>query len=370
MPAGTLLVSDFNQWDLAVSPQNPSVIDFGEQKVTEAIMERERIHSAQLVQVTSALGFWTTEYQLAFGGYDRGQGYEVGELGRAKPSKGGAGYFCGLPLREWQYGWQGSYRFFKQASVRLVGRNAYRMLNADAAYVMARVLDAVFNPVNYEHTDDITREGVIFPSAKLQVKALVNADGLELPPGPNGERFDAATHTHYAAEAGFTAPNLSATVATVRHHTPDSRPVMWINPAQSTAIAAFSSNFVPLSIAGLIQPDSGTRVAQTLDVGNPGNRLIGWYDNIPVFEVPQIPANYILVYESNTDVKVVGIRYSDVFGGRNLQPLVQDEVHPLRATTFSRYIGMGVWNRTGAAVLQINKGDGVYAAPTFADLAA
>lgn len=371
MPAGSYLASDFNQWDLAVTPQNPSVLDYGEQKIAEQILAREQAHSRQLVEVTSAVGFWTTESTLPFGGYDRGQGYEVGELGRAKPSKGGVGYYCGLPLREWQYSWQGSYRFFRQASAALVSRNASRMLEADASYVMARILDALFNPVNYNHVDDITRDGVRLPTVPLAVKGLANADGLELPAGPHGQRFNAGTHTHYAAEVGFTAAAVAATIATVREHERNSRPEVWINTLQATAISAMTPNFQALFYANVTPAENAARVlSPAIDPGNPGDRLIGYFDNCPVYEKPQMPNNYVLVVETNTDMKPVGIRYSEVLGGRSLSPYAEDEVRPLRAQTFNRYIGCGVWNRVGAAVLQVNKGDTTYVAPTFPDLAA
>lgn len=367
MPGGSYDISDFNRWDLANTPVNPSLLDTGDERINQVIRSRADAHSRQLQEVTSLLGFWTTESQLPFGGYSKTAGYEVDEVGRAKPTKGGVGYFCGLPLRRWMYDTQWTYDYMQQATQADLARDILGMEDADDTYVMSRILDAIFNPVNYTYVDQIDRSNVRMPIVPMRVKALANADGLELPPGPNGERFDPSTHTHYDYDTSVTASKVSAGVKTVREHNRDSVVQIWINSAEEVAFNALPiGNFKPLPYAGVLQATTrDVLTSPTLNSRNISDRMIGKYDDAEVWVKYQIPANYGLIVDINAPTKVVGIRYHDKFGGRNLVPVVEDRNFPFIAKGYRRVIGAGVWNRTAAAVINFNQNGGAYVAPTF-----
>ncbi len=58
------------------------------------------------------------------------------------------------------------------------------------------------------------------------------------------------------------------------------------------------------------------------------------------------------------------MRSRDGFG--SLQLVYEDESHPLRAKSYEREFGIGVWTRTGAAVLFVDAGSaGAYVSPTL-----
>ena len=90
-------------------------------------------------------------------------------------------------------------------------------------------------------------------------KRLVNADSQPIPNGPNGEVFDAATHTHYDW-LNSTAPTEAALLAAINdvvEHGHGGQVRLNINQAAETAVRGMAS-FVA-SFAGSLNPASTTR---------------------------------------------------------------------------------------------------------------
>lgn len=363
---GTHFLADINQWDLTVSANNPLIgtTPAAIEAANEVFTERLGKHNAQLATLFRSLAFWTDRDTLAFGGSDRTRMSKVDEPGRAKPSKAGNAYTIGLPLEKFQYGWQGTYDFFRDATVRHVAKNQLLMMDADATELSNGIMRALFRATNYDFTDELTSNDLPV-TYTLKVKALANGDGLPLPPGPNGEVFNAGTHTHYTATTDYTAAGLLALIATVREHTLNSVPEVWI-PAGLETLTRALTGFYRYEVPRLVVAENTTRiVSPTLDMGNVGDRAIGEFDGCVVWVKPQMPSGYVLCYETNTAMKPVAIRYNPK-RGLGLYDWAEDDVPPLRAKTFERQFGCGIWNRVGAAIWKPNNGDTTYVAPTFA----
>src|SRR5690606_11592257 len=98
---------------------------------------------------------------------------------------------------------------------------------------------AIYTPTNSTFFDELTA-----PQAELAVKAFLNADSSGIPEGPNGESFDASTHTHYSAEAALTAAGLKASIATVIEHGHGGQLVTAIAASNEATVRALSG-FVP-----------------------------------------------------------------------------------------------------------------------------
>jgi hypothetical protein len=361
---GTYLVSDLNQFDQAISSTNPSVYESGVEEVNRYFEERFEAHNRLSAEVVGLIATWTDKTSLGFGGYDKTRMTKTSEDGRAKPSKVGVGYQVGLPLEMYQHTWQMSWHYSKLASIGRLRKATTAMLDADVTNLMNVAMNALFRGTNFSFTEEFTDANAPY-SYSSTVMALANADGRPLPPGPSGEPFDAATHTHYAAETGFTNGGVLAVLNNVREHFRDSRPVIWIAKAQETGMRGLTG-FEAYPTIRVVGADNTDRILNpNLDPGNISDRAIGEFDGVPVWVKPQMPTGYILVVETNTTQKPVALRYDSRLGGIGLIPVMEDDSFPLFAKTFSRHVGGGCWNRVAAAVLKVNNADTTYVAPIF-----
>jgi hypothetical protein len=77
-----------------------------------------------------------------------------------------------------------------------------------------------------------------------------------------------------------------------------------------------------------------------------------------------VPSGYLLAIAEDIGMSALAMRVRDGFG--QLQLIYEDESHPLRARSYEREFGVGVWTRSSAAVLMIDTGNGdAYVAPTL-----
>jgi len=353
MAYGTL--SSFDT--LATSQQ--SVAEFGEDRAFEAIEAQRLAHNEIVMEQMAELVERTTDRQRRYGGGDAMSMDEVDEFGTADAQKVTAGVTVGFPLRLFQVTVQWTRKFMQNSTAAELAAQFTAAQDAHYKRITREIKRAIFTPTNSTFTDRLV-DGV-----SLALKAFVNADGAAIPPGPNGETFNGATHTHYLARAGgsLAASDVVSAVETVVEHHAAGGVRLYINRAQEAAIRAMTANFTAYVDARIV-PGSGTTVARgALSQLNLYDRAIGIFDSAEVWVKPWIPANYIFVWVAGAPKPLVFRERTP--GGGGLQIAADDEAHPLRARVLEAEFGVGVWNRTNGSALY--GGDTTYAAPTITD---
>jgi hypothetical protein len=238
--------------------------------------------------------------------------------------------------------------------------NVIAMMDADVQRRMLELKRALFTPTNYTFNDYLVDRLSQIP---LQVRALLNADGLGIPAGPNGETFDGATHTHYLGTAAFAAADLQAALETVLEHYATGTAIIAIHRAQEIAVKAFAG-FVGMVPARIV----GATTANQYVAGNPldtvqlYNRQLGEFNGAEVWVKPWAISGYVTVYMTGQP-KPLCMRTRNP-GSGGLVVVAEDERHPLYARTYEAEYGLGAWSRTAAAILDVNHA--TYTAPAIA----
>jgi hypothetical protein len=223
--------------------------------------------------------------------------------------------------------------------------------------IVREIKKALFIPTN--NTAYVDR---LIDNITLALRALVNADGQPIPMGPNGESWDPATHTHYLGTAALVAANITNLLETVREHYATGSQYLYINRAQEAAVRAMTSNFTAY-IDARLTPGSGiTTAGGSLDQANLYNRAIGLFDGAEVWVKPWTPAAYMVTWLDTVPPLVMRERQT---GSGALVIAAEDEAYPLRARTLEAEFGIGVWNRTAAAVLKTD--NATYSPPVITD---
>ena len=267
----------------------------------------------------------------------------------------------GWPLRAYQVALQWTRLFFEEKTLAEFTKQFDAITTGDVKRLEREIKRAFFRPTNYTFVD----KRVDYVS--LPVKALVNADGAPIPRDQFGNSFDGSTHTRFLGTGSLADANVQALVDTVIEHGTNGQVVIYCNRAQEASIRVMAS-FDPYP-PELIRPGGGS----TADVAIGGteryfeldDRPIGVWDGaIVVWTKPWVPANYILCLALDSPGgKPLRFRTKRGAGKGDLRLMANDEQYPLRANLFQREYGIGVWNRTSAAVLYT--ANATYAAPTL-----
>lgn len=341
---------------LASSQQ--TIAQFGEDNAFAAIEVALAAHNVIQRDLVDGLVEFTTDRLRRYGGNSDMELTEVDEYGRVDAQKISAGSNVGFPLRLYQGSLQWTRKYMQNATAAELASAVTAMMAADTRTVNRELKRALFRPTNDTAYTDIHVDNVA-----LTLRALVNADSEPLPLGPNGESFNAATHTHYLGTASLVAADISALILTVVEHYNVGTPRLFINSASETAVRAMTSNFYPYTTALLVNNTNGIVAPGTADTRNLGDRAIGvWSPYDAVVEVkPWVPANYMFAYVDGAPAPLVWRTRQP--GSGNFELVAENELYPLRAQTREREFGIGVWNRTNGAALLTN--NATYSMPTI-----
>lgn len=354
---GTLSVLD----TLAASQQ--SIADYGEDRAFAEIEAARAAYNRITTEMLGQLVERTDDRQRRYGSNDAMAMEELDEFGRPQAQKVAAGSTVGFPLRHYGIALQWTRTFFLVARASELAAQTTAAMAADLAAIQREIKRAIFYPTNVTFVDTLVDQ------VSLAVKRLVNADSAAIPLGPNGETFDATTHTHYNYSAGvaLAAADMNALIEDVIEHHGSGTAVVYINRAQETAVRGLAG-FTPLLPARLVPANSAIAATGALDDDqNLNDRLIGYYNAGGVYaEVqvkPWIPSGYLFAWVRGSNVPLV-MRTRP--GGGDLVLAFEDERYPLRARAWERDFGVGVWTRTNGAVLYIDTGSAAaYVAPTI-----
>lgn len=354
MAFGTLSISDL------LAARSTSVADFGEDRTFDAIDALLAAHNVITSEMLSELVDTTTDRQRRVGGIDTMRMERVDELGRVDAQKVSTADTVGFPLDLYAIALQWNRKYMQTHTPAELAAQVQAATTADTRNLQLLVKQAIFTPTNTTgYIDRLVDSVQIAP-----IKALQNADSAPIMPGPNGEEYNGATHTHYLANATLTAAFVDSVVNTTAEHFASGEAKLYINQAQEVAIRGFKATgeFIELLPMNVIAGANAVYANGSLNVMNVGNRPIGlWRGKAEIWVKPWIPANYLFAWVMGQPKPIVMRERTAGSGAFTLD--YEDESYPLRARQIGRECGFGVWNRTNGAVGYI--GGGSYVTPTF-----
>lgn len=333
-----------------------SVIAFGEDRAWDSISAALDAHNAQFREMLGTLVERTTDARRSYGTADTKTMDEMDQWGQPDAQKISAAVTVDFPLRNYGNSLQWNRQWMVSNTVAQLAAEVAAIMDADVSNLIKQVKRAVYTPTNSTFIDKLG----VPANVSLAVKAFANNDGSGYPVGPNGEVF-ATSHTHYLANATLTAAALTSAVTAVQEHYNSGTPVIVINSADEAAVRALTG-FVAYVDPRLTLNANANQPFTRVNFANTYNREIGLFGAAVVRIKPWGIANYAFVYiEGQAPPLAMRVPQVETLGDLNL--LYEDERMPLRARTYGRQMGVGVWQRVGGAVLQFN--NGTYSAPTI-----
>ena len=353
MAFGTLLTLD-----TMASMNNTTVPQIGEDNVFDALNASLAAHNDLLTEKLASLVVDTTDRLKRYGGVDSMNMETVDEGGSPDAQKISAGATVGFPLRLYGIALQWTRKYLQNATVAEIAAQTIAARDAHIRAADREIKRAIFGSANFTFVD------VLIDGVSLAVKRLLNADSAPIPQDPNGNSFNAATHTHYLATAALVVADLVSLVETVTEHFGNGEARVYINRAQEAAVRALAG-FVPYTDARIVSADNVTRALGSLNANLLYNRAIGIFTSggvtAEIWVKPWPPASYMFSYIAGAEKPLRRRTRAAGSGGLVLQ--AADEAHPLRAQSFDAEFGIGVFERRNGAVLYT--GGGAYVVPTI-----
>lgn len=355
MPTGTHTVADLQ------SVTTQTAVDYGLEEIADILRDDLAAYNAVVDEMVMDLAEMSPDRERIYGASADGEMLESDEYDRGVSVKAGAGSNVGFPLRKFvkDVGWTRDYML--QSTPAQIANTVLAIQSMHTRAIRRDLQRAIFGSTNYTIRDRFQA-----PQIDLAVKRLVNADSASIPNGPNGETFNAATHTHYDFLDGAspTAAALTALIEDVIEHGHGGRVLININRAAETATRALTG-FVPYSDPRVTQPNTAATTMTALDNSRIDNRAIGIFGAAEVWVRSWVPAGYVFAYDAGSGQKPLIYRQHPVATIRGLRIVAQLDDYPLYAQVMDSYFGFGVWTRTNGAVLYYAGGAVAYVDPTF-----
>jgi hypothetical protein len=322
-----------------------SAARFGLDNIAVILANDLRVHNELMQQNLTDFCQVSGDRQRIYGSSDNIIMYSVDEYGRVPTQRPAIGTTVGFPLKSfqvalgWTRKWLETHTPADMASAQQAAQKAHRKK------VRGEIQRAFFLTANYAWPD------FLVDNITLNVKRLVNADGAPIPEGPNGEVFNAATHTHYLAVAGgVTATFATSVINTVVEHGWGGEMRVYISAADEAAwraLAGFAPYLDPRLTAGISQNQP---LGKRLDITRLDNRAIGLFGAAEIWVKPWIIPTYFFAFDATTDAKpaIVRTRNGDMTAD-GLAIAAELDAYPLHAQYMETEFGVGVWNRTNGA---------------------
>jgi hypothetical protein len=339
--AGSLTIDDL------LTVQHQSAADFGIDTIQEVLEADINAHNQIVTELVMGMAEVTTDRQRIYGASQDGEMIETDETGRAPTQPVTHGDSVGFPLRQFQYslGWNST--FFRLSTPQDMAKAVLGAQKAHLKQVETQIKYALFRAANYTYKD------FLVDRINLSVKRLVNADSMVIPEGPNGEVYDASTHSHYNANATLTDAAGLALIDDVVEHGHGNKLVVCISKTDEAAFRALTS-FTPYVDSRLITDTANTYGRATLDQTRIDNRAIGVYGAAELWVKPWVPANYAACWDMSDTNKPLAYRQRDSTSMQGLAIVAENSSFPLHSQMMQVEFGVGVWTRTNGAILQFN----------------
>ena len=349
MPTGTHDISTL------LATRFQSVAAFGMDTIQQVLEADVAAHNAIVQEMVAGMCEVTTDRQRRYGSSVGGEMIEVDEYGRSATQVARPGATVGFPMRLFQFGLGWTAKWFETHTPSDMATAVQNAQKAHLRRVQMEIKRAVYLSANYTFSD------FLVDNVDLAVKRFLNADSAEIPDGPNGETFVAASHTHYDAINGLTAAAAKATINDVIEHGHGNSVRLAISRTDETSVRALSG-FVPYPDPRIIYRVTDTP-GQALDISRLDNRAIGIFEGAEVWVKPWAIANYLFAWDDGDSMKPLAFRQREAQGLQGLRIAASLDTHPLYAQYMEAEFGVGVWTRTNGAVLYF--GAGAYADPTI-----
>lgn len=340
-----------------------TISEAGPDALVEPLQAALDAHNAQLADMISDLAAPTDERVGVYGVAVESEMEDADEFTRGSTQKAFSRGKVAYPMGKKQYamGWTNDY--FLRATVADMVEKQIAAQRAHVKAIRKTVRDALFGPANYTVRDRFV-DGL-----DLTIRRLANGDGEPIPEGPNGESFDAATHSHYNATADTTeaglAAGLDALLEDVVEHGHGDELRIYINRANEDDVSALAK-FKPYTDRRVIPSVTEDRGAGQLDTTKVDNRAIGVYNGAEVWTKPWVPVNYYVGFSAGDERKPLKLREPVQSALRGLRRVAQFGSHPLHCEFMEAHFGVGAWTRTNGGILHADAGNaGVYTTPTF-----
>lgn len=348
---GTYTLADL----LAVRFQ--SVNDFGMNTIAEALARDLAAHNAIVMDMISDLAVITTDTQGVYGTGVGGEMVEVDEFGRSVTQKSLPGSTVAWPLRLFQYGTGWTAKYMEVATPADLAQKALDAQTAHKKAIRRDIKRAIFGSANYTWND------FLINSVALPVKRFLNADSAIIPTAPDGTTFNAATHTHYDANATLTAAIVTAAITDLIEHGHGAKVMIAINYADAAAFSALTGFVAAVPQYVQIPAYNVTVPTGRTDLGNQYNRLLGYFGAAEVWVKPWMIANYFVCWDSQASGKPLAFRQRTSTTLQGLRVAAQLPTYPLYAEYFEAEYGIGAFTRTNMVVVQFS--NGTYQVPTI-----
>lgn len=329
-----------------------------EAEIAARFSEALDIHNRLFADMVGDLAMLTDQPELALGAADEAIIAELDEWGAADASKAANFGQVGFPLRIYGGTIQWTRTYFEMVSAAELAAQLDAFAAADLRRFQNLLKTVLFNNTNTSNYFDRLQS-----KRTYTLRALLNADGQSIPPGPSGTSFDGSTHTHYLANATLTAAAVQGLIDTVVEHGVDGQVVVYINKADEATVRGFTG-FAPYLDARVTVTGASQIGSQSLDVNNPDNRAIGVFGGAEVWVKPWVPADYQVALDLGSAFKPLGIRTrtGSLSGSGAFRIIADHEHYPLRAQNLGREYGVSVYGRWKAAVLYSD--NAAYAPPS------
>jgi len=322
-------------------------VTFGEDRAWTSIQAALDAHNAQFNSLLGSLVERTTDTRRAYGTGDVKQMDEMDQWGQSDAQKITASVAVDFPLRRYGNSLQWTRQWMMSNTVAQLAAEVNSIMDSDRINLLRQIKRAIYLPTNFTFVDKLG----IPANVPLNVKAFANNDGSAYPVGPNGEIF-ATSHTHYLASATLTGAAADSLVLAVQEHYNSGQPVIVINSADEAAWRALP-NFKPYIDPRLTLNYNANQPLERLNFSNIYNREIGLYGAALLRIRPWAIASYAAAYIEGQEAPLV-MRVPEYEGLGDLNLDYEDERLPLRARSYGRIFGVGVWQRVGGAVLEFN----------------
>jgi hypothetical protein len=319
-------------------------VQLGLDTIARSLQADLAIHNRILQDIMTPFAQTTADRRRRYGVSGQLEFLKADEFTRAHTQKVITGSEVEFPMDGFQaaVGWTA--QFFKNKKVADMAATQVAAKVGHVRSIRRELQRAIFGASNFSTLDYRVDD------VQLDVKRFVNADGAPIPMGPNGELFNASTHTHYLFHDGLDNASAHALVQTVLEHHNSGSIKVFINLADETAWRALA-DFKPYLDSRLTRPALTTATPNTrLDPFNPGDRAIGLFDAAEVWVKPWGISNYAVCLDIGTPMKPLALRTRDG-GGVRLETVGTNVLFPLQADYMESEYGFGVWTRTNGAIL-------------------
>lgn len=343
---------------------NQRVEAVGVDVVNDATTTAFQFHNQQMDTLMSLFVRKTTRAKQRFNHPFTTRNQPLDQYGYPLPVKGAAHYEVAFPLHGSgnRIGW--TYKDSHTLTVQDINDRIYSIQMGDMRWVFDHILAALFQDDGWAYADDDDDIG------SLTIEGLANGDSYVYNTMSGGDT--GATDDHIQAQAnaiGSGSDNPFPAIYTdlAEHPENGSGPIISFIPTNLKASVVALGTFNTIRDPNLT-PGSGTDVLTgTLGVAVPGgdSAILGYEDSkVWVVEYPRLPDDYVVSVAAGGSPPL-GMREPEAAAEQGFAEIPADmdrSPFPFMHRTWTRWAGMGGWNRVGARVDRI--GNGTYAVPT------